>query len=103
MSQRRHVDGLRNFIASLAWEHRYNLPRAHQCKKLALYPVDHPSGRQFDVDWSEPDIESFPEFVGAKASEEVLQVGDTMYLSTNWFRVVSSRWRLKTNMQVVRI
>ena len=27
MSQRRHVDGLRNFIASLAWEHRYNLLR----------------------------------------------------------------------------
>ena len=60
MSQRRHFDGSRNFIASLAWERRFILSRADQCKELALYPVDHPSERHSVIDWSEPDVESFP-------------------------------------------
>ena len=95
-----HIDGSLNFVALLAGECRYILSHPDQCKKLALYPVDHPSGRHSAIDWSEPDLQSFPEFVDAKANEVVMQAGDTMYLPTNWFHYIIS---LETNMQVRKI
>lgn len=73
-----HFDGSRNFIALLAGERRYILSHPDQCKKLALYPLEHPSARHSAIDWSEPDLESFPEFSEARANEVVMQAGDVM-------------------------
>ena len=73
-----HFDGSRNFIALLGGERRYILSHPDQCKKLALYPMEHPSARHSAIDWSEPDLESFPEFAEARANEVVMQAGDVM-------------------------
>ena len=73
-----HFDGSRNFIALLGGERRYILSHPNQCKKLALYPIEHPSARHSAIDWSEPDLERFPEFADAHANEVVMQAGDVM-------------------------
>jgi hypothetical protein len=90
-----HFDGSRNFIALLAGERRYILSHPDQCSKLALYPMEHPSARHSAIDWSDPDLEKFPEFSEAQVNEVVLQAGDVMYLPTNWFHYIIS---LELNM-----
>lgn len=73
-----HFDGSRNFIALLGGERRYILAHPDQCEKLALYPIDHPSARHSAIDWSEPDLDTFPQFSEAHANEVVMQAGDVM-------------------------
>jgi hypothetical protein len=90
-----HFDGSRNFIALISGERRYILSHPNQCNKLALYPMEHPSSRHSAVDWSDPDLEKFPEFSEAQVNEVVLQAGDVMYLPTNWFHYIIS---LELNM-----
>lgn len=77
-------------IALLGGERRYILAHPKECPRLALYPKGHPSGRHSAVDWSDPDLETFPEFATAKANEIVLQAGDVMYLPTYWFHYIIS-------------
>lgn len=85
-----HFDGSRNSIVVLGGERRYILSHPDQCELLALYPKEHPSARHSAVDWSDPDLDTFPEFGTAEASEVVLQAGDVMYLPTNWFHYIIS-------------
>ena len=75
-----HFDGSRNAIAVLGGERRYILAHPEQCPNLALYPKEHPSARHSAVDWSDPDLETYPEFVDARANEVILQAGDVLYL-----------------------
>mmetsp|Transcript_25648 Transcript_25648/g.36176 ORF Transcript_25648/g.36176 Transcript_25648/m.36176 type:complete len:602 (-) Transcript_25648:43-1848(-) len=91
-----HFDGSRNFIVVLGGSRRYILSHPNQCQNLALLPKEHPSGRHSAVDWSDPDLESYPQFEKAVANEVVLQPGDTMYLPTNWFHYIIS---LELNFQ----
>eukprot|EP00814_Leptocylindrus_danicus_P004170 CAMPEP_0116005442 /NCGR_PEP_ID=MMETSP0321-20121206/1167_1 /TAXON_ID=163516 /ORGANISM="Leptocylindrus danicus var. danicus, Strain B650" /LENGTH=502 /DNA_ID=CAMNT_0003473869 /DNA_START=34 /DNA_END=1539 /DNA_ORIENTATION=+ len=79
-----HYDASRNSIALMLGERRYILADPGQCSKLALYPLGHPSGRHSAVDWSEPDLEKYPQFRHAQVNEIVLQAGDVMYLPLNW-------------------
>lgn len=74
----------------LGGERRYILSHPDQCPKLALYPKEHPSGRHSAVDWSDPDLVTFPEFAEARSNELVLQAGDVLYLPTNWFHHIIS-------------
>ena len=77
-------------------ERRYILAHPEQCPNMALYPKDHPSARHSEVDWSNPDLGSFPQFRQAKSHEVVLQAGDVLYLPTNYFHHIIS---LTTNFQ----
>jgi ribosomal protein L16 Arg81 hydroxylase len=85
-----HFDGSRNSIALLGGERRYILAHPNQCENLSLYPKGHPSARHSAVDWSDPDVEEFPQFRNAMANEVVMQAGDVMYLPTNWFHYIVS-------------
>ena len=85
-----HFDGSRNAIVVLGGERRYILSHPDQCDKLALLPNGHPSARHSAVDWSNPDLASFPEFHDALVNEVVMQAGDLLYLPTNWFHYIIS-------------
>jgi len=91
-----HFDGSRNNIALLGGERRYILGHPNQCTNMALLPKSHPSGRHSAVDWSDPDLETYPQFKNVKANEIVLQAGDVLYLPTQWFHYIIS---LETNYQ----
>jgi hypothetical protein len=68
-----HFDGSRNAIALLGGERRYILSHPDQCPFLSLLPKGHPSARHSAVDWSNPDLDTYPEFSMAKANEVVMQ------------------------------
>eukprot|EP00531_Pseudo-nitzschia_arenysensis_P001291 CAMPEP_0116128276 /NCGR_PEP_ID=MMETSP0329-20121206/7275_1 /TAXON_ID=697910 /ORGANISM="Pseudo-nitzschia arenysensis, Strain B593" /LENGTH=555 /DNA_ID=CAMNT_0003622407 /DNA_START=129 /DNA_END=1796 /DNA_ORIENTATION=+ len=85
-----HFDMSRNAIAVMGGERRYVLSHPKQCQLLSLLPKGHPSARHSAVDWSDPDLESYPEFAQAEANEIVLQAGDVLYLPTNWFHFIVS-------------
>ena len=85
-----HFDSSRNAIVVLKGERRYILSPPDQCRNLALFPKNHPSARHSAVDWSEPDLEQFPQFAEARSNEVVLQAGDVLYLPTNWFHYIIS-------------
>ena len=85
-----HYDNSRNAIVVLGGERRYVLSHPKHCPNLALYHRGHPSARHSEVDWSNPDLEAFPDFAKAKSNEIVLQAGDVLYLPTNWFHYIVS-------------
>lgn len=91
-----HFDGERNFVTVLQGERRYILSRPNQCSNLCLFAHDHPSGRHSMVDYTNPDFDEFPEFADARATEVVLQPGDSLYLPTLWFHFIVS---LSLNIQ----
>ena len=85
-----HFDATRNMIVLLGGERRYILSHPNQCEALSLYPRGHPSARHSAVDWSNPDLQQFPQFESAKVNEIVLQAGDVLYLPTFWFHYIIS-------------
>jgi hypothetical protein len=91
-----HFDAERNFVTVLGGERRYILAHPNQCGKMALYPAGHPSARYSTVDWSNPDLEAFPQFGAAKGNEVVLQAGDSLFLPSLWFHHIIS---LSLNVQ----
>jgi hypothetical protein len=91
-----HFDGERNFLTVLGGERRYILAHPNQCDKMALFPPGHPSARHSAVDWSDPDLEAFPEFAAARGNEVVLQAGDSLFVPSLWFHTIIS---LSLNMQ----
>jgi hypothetical protein len=91
-----HYDGSRNYVASLGGMRRFILNHPDQCKDLYLYPLDHPSGRHSEVDWSKPDYEKFPRFATSQANEIITTPGDVLYLPTFWFHYIIS---LNVNFQ----
>ena len=91
-----HFDGSRNAIVVLGGSRRYILAHPNQCDKLALYPKGHPSARHSAVDWSQPDLQAFPQFVAARGNEVVLTAGQVLYLPTEWFHFIVS---LELNFQ----
>ncbi|KAL3793097.1 hypothetical protein HJC23_005599 [Cyclotella cryptica] len=91
-----HFDLSRNAINVLYGQRRYILAHPNQCSNMNLLPRGHPSARHSAVDWSDPDLEAFPEFEKARVNEIVLQPGDVLYLPTNWFHYIIS---LELNFQ----
>ena len=85
-----HFDQSRNSIAVMGGERRYILAHPNQCSLLSLLPKGHPSARHSAIDWSDPDLTTYPEFAQAEANEIVLQAGDVLYLPTNWFHFIIS-------------
>jgi len=91
-----HFDGSRNTIALFGGERRYILGHPNECENFALFPKGHPSARHSAVDWTDPDLDEFPQFGDARANEVVMQAGDALYLPTNWFHYIVS---LELNFQ----
>jgi Cupin-like domain len=91
-----HFDASRNAIVVLRGTRRYVLSHPNNCDKLTLLPQGHPSARHSAVDYTNPDLETFPEFAEATANEVVLQAGHVLYLPTSWFHFIVS---LDLNMQ----
>ena len=91
-----HFDGSRNAIVVLGGSRRYILSHPNQCEHLALYPKGHPSARHSAVDWSNPNLEEFPQFALARGNEVVLTAGQVLYLPTEWFHYIVS---LELNFQ----
>lgn len=85
-----HFDQSRNAIAVMGGQRRYILSHPSQCSLLSLLPKGHPSARHSAIDWSNPDLDTYPEFSQAEANEIVLQAGDVLYLPTNWFHYIIS-------------
>ena len=82
-----HYDGGRNWIVLLGGgQRRYILGHPRECPNLALYPVNHPSGRHSSVDWSE--IGRLPKSQSpaaralshAQVTQVVLQASDALFL-----------------------
>ena len=91
-----HFDLSRNAITLIGGQRRYILSHPNQCKNMNLLPRGHPSARHSAVDWSNPDLQTFPTFEEATVNEVVLQPGDVLYLPTSWFHYIVS---LELNMQ----
>ncbi|KAL7565878.1 hypothetical protein ACA910_021469 [Epithemia clementina (nom. ined.)] len=85
-----HFDASRNAIAVLMGQRRYILSHPKQCPNLALLPKGHESARHSAVDYTNPDLQRYPEFAHATANEVVLQPGQVLYLPTNWFHYIVS-------------
>jgi hypothetical protein len=85
-----HFDMSRNAIALFGGERRYILADPSQCPFMSLLPKGHPSARHSAVDWSDPDLKTYPEFAHAEGNEVVLQAGDVLYLPTHWFHYIIS-------------
>ena len=83
-----HYDNSRNMLAVLEGERRYVIGHPSECKKLDLYPWEHPSARH-SFDWSNPALwDVHPNFKDAQLSEVVLEAGDVMFLPTSWFHYI---------------
>ena len=91
-----HFDQSRNSIVVLRGTRRYILSHPDQCENLSMLPKGHPSARHSAVDYTNPDLDTYPEFRNALANEVVLQAGQVLYLPTNWFHFIVS---LDLNMQ----
>lgn len=57
-----HFDGSRNMVAMISGVRRWIMAHPNQCESMYLLPNGHPSGRHSEVDWSNPDLEKFPDF-----------------------------------------
>ena len=57
-----HFDRSRNAVAMLRGMRRWIMTHPNQCENMYILPKNHPSGRHSDVDWSNPDLEAFPDF-----------------------------------------
>jgi len=91
-----HFDGERNMVTVLSGERRYILSHPKNCGPHSLYPFGHPSARHSAVDWSDPDIITYPQFQNVTANEIVLQAGESLFIPSLWFHYIVS---LSTNVQ----
>lgn len=85
-----HFDIHRNSIVVLGGSRRYLLSHPKNCNQMTLYPHNHPSARHSQVDWSNPDLNKFPEFASARGNEVILKAGDVLYLPNAWFHHIIS-------------
>ena len=85
--------GMKGVIAE---NHRYILSHPNQCEHLPLYPIGHPRARYSAIDWSNPNLQAFPQFALAQGNEVVLTAGQVLYLPTEWFHFIVS---LELNFQ----
>ena len=85
-----HYDGGRNFVAMLKGAKRYMLLPPSDCKNLYLWPKGHPEGRHARADWSNLDIDKYPDMQKAKATEVILRAGEVLYIPSYWFHYIIS-------------
>ena len=91
-----HYDGSRNSIAMIGGLRRWIMTHPNQCENMHMFPRQHPSGRHSAVDWSNVDLERFPNFKKLVGNEVILQPGDVLYVPTDWIHYIVS---LNVNVQ----
>jgi hypothetical protein len=85
-----HFDASRNFIAMLGGMRRWILTAPDQCADMYMLPMNHPSGRHSEMDWSDLNLEKYPNFERVKGLEVILQPGDVLYVPTFWIHYIVS-------------
>lgn len=85
-----HFDGSRNSVAMIGGLRRWILTHPDQCPHMYMYKNEHPSGRHSEVDWSNPDVDKFPNFRKVQSNEVILQPGDVLYVPTFWIHYIVS-------------
>jgi len=91
-----HYDGSRNMVAILKGFRRYMLSDPKNCKPMHLYQRPHPSARHSEVDWSNPDLDNFPDFPKTRVNEVIMSPGDILYIPSGWIHYIMS---INTNLQ----
>lgn len=91
-----HFDGSRNAVVEIGGLRRWIMTHPDQCKNMHMLPPSHPSGRHSAVDWSKPDLDSFPNFSKVVGNEVILQPGDYLFVPTFWIHYIVS---LNVNFQ----
>lgn len=91
-----HFDGSRNSVAMLGGLRRWILTHPDQCKNMHMLQRPHPSARHSAVDWSQPDLEKFPNFRKVRGNEVILRPGDVLFVPTVWVHYIVS---LNVNFQ----
>ncbi|KAI0215867.1 Hypoxia-inducible factor 1-alpha inhibitor [Lamellibrachia satsuma] len=85
-----HYDEQENFLSQVQGYKRVILFSPSEFECLYPYPVHHPHDRQSQVDFENPNYESFPLFRNVKGYEAILGPGDVLYLPMYWFHHVES-------------
>lgn len=74
-----HFDGSRNMVAMISGVRRWIMAHPNQCGSMYLLQNGHPSGRHSAVDWSKPDLETYPDFPQARFFEDDAPTGIRMF------------------------
>ena len=85
-----HYDASRNFVAQLGGARRWIMSMPSECSNMYLLPMNHPSGRHSEVDWSDPDLDKYPKFRDLKAFDVVMHPGEVLYVPAYWFHYIVS-------------
>ncbi|EGW03881.1 Hypoxia-inducible factor 1-alpha inhibitor [Cricetulus griseus] len=85
-----HYDEQQNFFAQIKGHKRCILFPPDQFECLYPYPVHHPCDRQSQVDFDNPDYESFPNFRNVVGYETVVGPGDVLYIPMYWWHHIES-------------
>lgn len=83
-----HFDASRNMVALVSGTRRWILAHPRECKHSYLLPLGHPSGRHTQVDWSDPDLEKWPEFRHMRGHEVLLTPGEVLFVPAWWIHSI---------------
>jgi len=83
-----HYDSPHNLYVQIYGHKTFILSPPRISSKIYLYPSRHPSYRQSQVNFDNPDIKLFPEFKNIPAIQVTLSPGDVLYLPPFWYHRV---------------
>eukprot|EP01130_Rhizamoeba_saxonica_P007843 TRINITY_DN3171_c0_g1_i2.p1 TRINITY_DN3171_c0_g1~~TRINITY_DN3171_c0_g1_i2.p1 ORF type:complete len:359 (+),score=69.72 TRINITY_DN3171_c0_g1_i2:616-1692(+) len=84
-----HYDFMHNFYTQIVGMKRFVMFPPSDYWNLYIFPYIHPSSRQTQIDFDNPNIEEFPGYKKLKALEVILEPGNTLYIPPGWFHMVS--------------
>ena len=85
-----HFDGSNNMVAMLGGLRRWIMTHPKYCADMYMLPLNHPSGRHSEMDWSQLDIDRYPNFARVRGFEVILQPGDVLFVPTYWIHYIVS-------------
>jgi len=85
-----HYDMDHNFFMQMVGRKRFILFPPWETKNLYPNPSIHPCNRKAQVDFDDPDLETYPKFKNAKAFVAILNPGDLLYIPPFWWHKVHS-------------
>jgi hypothetical protein len=83
-----HFDASRNMVGLVSGTRRWILAHPRECKHSYLLPLGHPSARHSQVDWSNPDLEKWPEFKNMRGHEVLLTPGEVLFVPAWWIHYI---------------